>query len=124
MWELGVMGATSPSDLDLRRSDDRQVCVLVVEDDPALQRMILNYFSENNIRTLLACGRQDMLDQLAGTEVNLVILDLRLGQEDGLDLLRDIRSSSDVPVIIITGHRRDDIDRVVGLELGAVPTTI
>jgi hypothetical protein len=44
MWELGGMGATSLSDLDLRKSGDRQVCVLVVEDDPALQRMILNYF--------------------------------------------------------------------------------
>ena len=113
------MGETSLSNLDLRKSGDRQVCVLVVEDDPALQRMILNYFVENNIRTLLACGRQEMVDQLGSTEVNLVILDLRLGQEDGLDLLREIRSSSDVPVIIITGHRRDDIDRVVGLELGA-----
>jgi DNA-binding response OmpR family regulator len=48
-----------------------------------------------------------------------VILDLRLGSEDGLDLLREVRLSSEVPVIIITGHRRDDIDRVVGLELGA-----
>src|SRR5262249_14553473 len=73
----------------------------------------------NNIRTLLACGRQGMVDQLGSTEVNLVILDLRLGRENGLDLLREIRSSSDVPVIIITGHGRDDIDRVVGLELGA-----
>jgi DNA-binding response OmpR family regulator len=95
------------------------VCVLVVEDDPALQRMILNYFEHNGIRTLAASGRRDMVRELAGAEVNLVILDLRLGQEDGLDLLREIRSSSDVPVIIITGHRRDDIDRVVGLELGA-----
>jgi DNA-binding response OmpR family regulator len=90
-----------------------------VEDDPALQRMILNYFAENNIRTLLASGRQEMVRQLGSTEVNLVILDLRLGQEDGLDLLRGVRAGSDVPVIIITGHRRDDIDRVVGLELGA-----
>src|SRR5256886_16694972 len=60
-----------------------------------------------------------MVDQLDGTEVSLVILDLRLGPEDGLDLLREVRLSSEVPVIIITGHRRDDIDRVVGLELGA-----
>jgi DNA-binding response OmpR family regulator len=113
------MGETSLNDLDLRESGHRQMCVLVVEDDPALQRMILNYFGENNIRTLLACGRQDMVGHLGRTEVNLVILDLRLGQEDGLDLLREIRSNSDVPVIIITGHRRDNIDRVVGLELGA-----
>src|SRR5262245_946074 len=79
--------------------------------------MILNYFSENNIRTLTASGRQEMASQLGDTD--LVVLDLRLGQEDGLDLLREIRSKSDVPVIIVTGHRRDDIDRVVGLELGA-----
>jgi DNA-binding response OmpR family regulator len=98
---------------------DRQVSVLVVEDDPALQRMILNYFAENNIGTLLASNRQEMVERLDDSEVNLVILDLRLGSEDGLDLLREVRSSSDVPVIIVTGHRRDDIDRVVGLELGA-----
>jgi DNA-binding response OmpR family regulator len=113
------MGETSSDDLGLRGSGDRQVCVLVVEDDPALQRMILSYFGEYNIRTLLASGRQEMVDRLGGSEVNLVILDLRLGQEDGLELLREVRSSSDVPVIIITGHRRDDVDRVVGLELGA-----
>ena len=113
------MGETSSNDPGLRKSGDRQVCVLVVEDDPALRRMILNYFEENNIHTLVASGRQEMVRQLGSSEVNLVILDLRLGQEDGLDLLRDIRSTSDVPVIIITGHRRDDIDRVVGLELGA-----
>ena len=109
----------SSNDPGLRASGDRQICILVVEDDPALQRMILSYFGENNIRTLLASDRAGMRRQLGDTEVNLVILDLRLGQEDGLDLLREVRSSSDVPVIIITGHRRDDIDRVVGLELGA-----
>jgi two-component system, OmpR family, response regulator len=97
----------------------RPVCILLVEDDPALQRMILNFFMENNIRTLVASGRQEMTRQLAASEVSLVILDLRLAQEDGLDLLREIRSHSDVPVIITTGHRRDEIDRVVGLELGA-----
>jgi two-component system OmpR family response regulator len=52
-------------------------------------------------------------------EPDLVILDQRLDQEDGLDLLREVRTRSDVPVIITTGDRRDEIDRVVGLELGA-----
>ena len=113
------MSGSSLSDPGVRGSSDRQVCVLVVEDDPALQRMILNYFGENSIRTLVANNRQEMVDQLGKTDVNLVILDLRLGSEDGLDLLREVRLNSDVPVIIITGHRRDDIDRVVGLELGA-----
>src|ERR1700743_2800775 len=113
------MNDSSLNDPSLRGSADRHVCVLLVEDDPALQRMILNYFAENNIRTLVANKRQEMVDQLGNTDVNLIILDLRLGSEDGLDLLREVRLSSDVPVIIITGHRRDDIDRVVGLELGA-----
>src|SRR5580692_5967289 len=113
------MNGSSPSDPSLRGSVDRQVCVLVVEDDPALQRMILNYFGENSIRTLVANNRQEMVARLGNAEVNLVILDLRLGSEDGLDLLREVRSTSEVPVIIITGHRRDEIDRVVGLELGA-----
>jgi two-component system, OmpR family, response regulator len=112
------MGETSSNDLGLRGSD-RQLCVLVVEDDPALQRMIVNYFEENGIRTPVASNRRDMIQQLGANEVSLVVLDLRLGREDGLDLLREVRSTSDVPVIIITGHRRDDIDRVVGLELGA-----
>jgi len=113
------MSDFSPNDPGSRGIVDRQVCVLVVEDDPALQRMILNYFAENNIRTLVANSRQEMVDRLGKTEVNLVILDLRLGSEDGLDLLREVRLNLEVPVIIITGHRRDDIDRVVGLELGA-----
>ncbi len=105
---------------DLRQgAGDRQTTVLVVDDDPALQTMILDYFVDNNIQTLLASDRKDMLRQLSAREVDVVILDLRLGLEDGLDLLRELRSSSDVPVIVVTGHRRDEIDRVVGLELGA-----
>ena len=111
------MGETSSNDPVFRGRGDRQACVLVVEDDPALQRMILDYFVDNNIRTLVASDRREMVSKLGSTEVNLVVLDLRLGQDDGLDLLREVRSGSDVPVIIVTGHRRDDIDRVVGLEL-------
>jgi two-component system OmpR family response regulator len=113
------MNVSSLIEQGIRGSVDRQLCVLLVEDDLTLQRMILNYFEENSIRTLMATGHKEMVHQLAGNDVNLVILDLRLGLEDGLDLLREVRLNSDVPVIIITGHRRDDIDRVVGLELGA-----
>jgi DNA-binding response OmpR family regulator len=110
---------SSPSSDPIRGGGDRQATALVVDDEPALQRMILDYFVDNNIRTLSASGRAEMVRELATHEVDVVVLDLRLGLEDGLDLLREIRSSSDVPVIIVTGHRRDEIDRVVGLELGA-----
>jgi DNA-binding response OmpR family regulator len=97
----------------------RTVRILVVDDDPLMKRMVVNYLEEHDMRTASASGRQEMVSEFALGEPNLVLLDLRLGNEDGLDLLREIRSQSDVPVIITTGHRRDEIDRVVGLELGA-----
>jgi DNA-binding response OmpR family regulator len=92
--------------------------ILVVDDDPATRRMLASYFEEHDMPASAAAGRSELARQLQD-EPSLVILDLRLGQDDGLDLLREIRSSSDVPVIITTGHRLDEIDRVVGLELGA-----
>ena len=96
-----------------------QARVLVVDDDPDMRRLIVNYLVENDLRAVPARGRQEMSAEFTHDEPNLVLLDLRLGQDDGLELLRDIRSQSDVPVIIATGHRRDEVDRVVGLELGA-----
>src|SRR5580693_440204 len=92
---------------------------LVVEDDHTMRHLVMNYLAEHDIRAISASGRDEVAGLLVCEEPNLVILDLRLGQEDGLDLLRDIRSRSDVPVIITTGHRRDEIDVVLGLELGA-----
>jgi DNA-binding response OmpR family regulator len=96
-----------------------QPTCLVVEDDRTMRHLIMNYLEEHDIRTVSASGREEVAGLFAREEPSVVILDLRLGQEDGLDLLREIRSHSDVPVIITTGHRRDEIDRVVGLELGA-----
>jgi DNA-binding response OmpR family regulator len=93
--------------------------VLVVEGDPDMRRLVVNYLSENDLRAVPASGGQDMRSQFADGELDIVILDLGLGQDHGLDLLREIRASSDVPVIITTGQRHDEIDRVVGLELGA-----
>jgi two-component system, OmpR family, response regulator len=97
----------------------RSACVLVVDDDPSMQEMLVNYLGQHNMRVLPAARRHDVARQLAQAEPSVVILDLHLGQDDGLDLLRELRARSDVPVIITTGHRRDEIDRVVGLELGA-----
>ena len=93
--------------------------VLIVEDDQTMRNLVVNYLEEHDIEAVSAFGHDEVTRMLAGDAPSLVILDLRLGQEDGLDLLREIRSRSDVPVIITTGHRRDEIDRVVGLELGA-----
>jgi DNA-binding response OmpR family regulator len=96
----------------------KPVC-MVVEDDLTMRHLVMNYLAEHDIRAVAASRRDEVSAFLTRGEPDLVILDLRLGQEDGLDLLREIRSHSDVPIIITTGHRRDEIDRVVGLELGA-----
>src|SRR6202023_2448130 len=93
--------------------------VLVVDDDPAVRHLISDYFGQQGIQTVSATGRSAVARQLAGGDTSAIILDLHLGQDDGFDLLREIRSSSDVPVIILTGRARDEGDCVVGLELGA-----
>ena len=93
--------------------------VLVVDDDPSMRHMLIDYLEQQGMRVSAASHKDEVMRQFNGTEPSVVILDLRLGDENGLDLLREVRSRSDVPVIITTGHRRDEIDRVVGLELGA-----
>jgi DNA-binding response OmpR family regulator len=93
--------------------------IIVVDDDSTLRQMVIRYLQEHDVPTLAASNRSELNRHLETAQPSLIILDLRLGQEDGLDLLREIRSRSDVPVIITTGHRPDEIDRIVGLELGA-----
>src|SRR5258708_6593902 len=93
--------------------------IVVVDDDPAIRRLISDYFGQYGIQTFSAMSRSAVARQLAGGNTSAIILDLHLSQDNGLDLLREIRSSSDVPVIILTSRSRDEVDCVVGLELGA-----
>lgn len=116
-WHATAMSAQSPSPTS--SAAGRPLTVLVVDDDPDMQRMVSDYLSGNNVRVAVAANRHEMLEHLAGHEYSLVVLDLRLGSEEGFDLLRELRTTSEIPVIIMTGHHRDEIDRVVGLELGA-----
>jgi two-component system OmpR family response regulator len=117
----GRQNGASPgqSDPGMTAASNQPARIFVVEDDPVMLRMVGDYLEQHNMQVVSASGRQEMLQHFAVREPDLVILDLRLGQEEGFDLLREIRSRSDIPVIITTGDRRDEIDRVVGLELGA-----
>lgn len=99
--------------------DRKAPTCLVIEDDSTMRHLVTSYLEEHDIRAISAARREEVAGLLARGQPDLVVLDLRLGQDDGLDLLREIRAKSDIPVIITTGHRRDEIDRVVGLELGA-----
>jgi two-component system OmpR family response regulator len=103
----------------LSSNDTNSARILIVDDDEEFRRMLTNYLEEQNMQVRSSGTAEEMLRHFAAREPDLVLLDLRLEKEDGLDLLRDIRSRSDVPVIVMTGHSRDEIDRVVGLELGA-----
>jgi len=111
--------ALGQSDLSVSMAHNQPGRIFIVEDDPIMKQMVGDYLEQHNMRVVSASGRQEMVQHFAAGEPDLIILDLRLGQEEGFDLLREIRSRSDVPVIITTGDRRDEIDRVVGLELGA-----
>src|ERR1700737_4494632 len=93
--------------------------ILVVDDDPMVRQTITNYLEEHNVPVASVSCRQDLSRHLEKAHPSLILLDLRLGHEDGLDILKEIRSHSDVPIIIMTGHSREEEDRVVGLELGA-----
>ncbi len=92
--------------------------ILIVDDDPETREMMVNYFADQNLPTSFASTRSEVNRHFTGRHPCLIVIDLQLGQEDSLDLLRSIRTRSDVPIIII-GHRSNEIDRVVGLELGA-----
>jgi two-component system, OmpR family, response regulator len=98
---------------------NRPARVLVIDSDRSMQQVMHDYLSGHNFRVFSAFRRQDVARQIAAAEPNAVILDILLDEHDGLNVLREIRARSDVPVIIATGYRRDEADRVVGLELGA-----
>src|SRR3954447_15220062 len=76
--------------------------VIVVDDDETIRRMVTRYFEDNNVPVSAASSRSELNRHFAKAVPSLIVLDLQLGEHDGLDLLRDIRSHSDVPVIILT----------------------
>ncbi|MCF5930920.1 response regulator, partial [Xanthomonas perforans] len=93
--------------------------MLVVDDDQAMAHVVMGHIRSHGMEAFVATSSSEVAEALRRREPDILLLDLMLKHEDGLDLLRALRKESDIPVIIMTGHRRDEIDRVVGLELGA-----
>jgi DNA-binding response OmpR family regulator len=92
--------------------------ILVVDDDPAMRELMVEYLQENDLRVSTAASGAEMKRILQDQVIDLVLLDLRLSGEDGMQLARELRSTSEIPVIIVTG-KRDEADRVMGLEIAA-----
>jgi len=92
--------------------------VLVVDDDAAVRQLVSEYLGQNDFRVSEAAGGAQLMGAFRAQVVDLVLLDLRLPGEDGMQLLRALRAESQLPVIILTG-RAEEADRIMGLELGA-----
>ena len=92
--------------------------ILVVEDDPGMRTLILRVLKENGYEASSARDGREMAAMLASRSFDLLLLDVMLPGRSGLDLCRDIRKTSAVPIIMVSA-RGDEIDRVVGLEIGA-----
>jgi len=92
--------------------------VLAVDDDPAIRELIADYLAENAVRVTAVANGTEMRRVLQTESVDLVLMDLRLGGEDGMQLARSLRDTSQVPLMIVTG-KLDEADRVMGLELAA-----
>src|SRR5258708_2029082 len=99
-------------------SAGQQLHILVVDDDPAMRQLVSGYLQENALRVTAVATGAEMAQALAERAINLVVLDLRLASEDGMQLARKLREESAVPIIIVTG-KKDEADRVMCLELGA-----
>src|SRR6185437_7100410 len=92
--------------------------ILIVDDDAELRQLLHEYFSERGYAVLLADGGAQMWEQLKENDADLVILDLMLPGEDGLSLCRQLSTQSSIPILMLTA-RGDEMDRIVGLEMGA-----
>ena len=92
--------------------------VLAIDDDPSVRQMIADYLGDNDIQVTALPSGQAIAEVMARQTIDLLILDLKMPGEDGMQIARRLRGESDIPIIILTG-RKEEADRVMGLELGA-----
>ena len=92
--------------------------ILIVEDEPKLAVLLADYLKASGHETAWIGNGLDVIPAIRAREPDLVLLDLMLPGRDGLDICRELRSFSELPVIMMTA-RVEEIDRLLGLELGA-----
>jgi len=84
--------------------------ILVVDDDPQIRALLEEYLTQNALRVSVVASGKQMSQILADEAIDLVILDLRLAGEDGMAIVRTLRDSSAIPIVMLTGVR-DEADR-------------
>jgi two-component system, OmpR family, response regulator len=92
--------------------------LVIVDDDREIRTLLSQYLEKHDFRTTAVAEGKEMRRVMDRSRVDLVVLDLMLPGEDGLSICRELRSRSQVPIIMLTA-RGEDVDRIVGLELGA-----
>jgi len=92
--------------------------VLALDDDPAIRDLLAEYLGANELRVTTVATGAALAEVLARDTVDLLVLDVRLQGEDGLQITRRLRETSSIPILLLTG-RAEEADRVMGLELGA-----
>jgi DNA-binding response OmpR family regulator len=92
--------------------------ILIVDDEPTIVEVVQLYLQREGFKVLTASDGATALSTVRGQQLDLVVLDLMLPGMSGLDVTREIRSASALPIIMLTA-RGEETDRVVGLELGA-----
>jgi two-component system catabolic regulation response regulator CreB len=91
--------------------------ILVIEDEPGIADTITYALSTEGFQPVWCSTGKEGMEALAGREIDLIVLDIGLPDTDGFELCKEIRKSSDIPIIFLTA-RSEEIDRVVGLEIG------
>ncbi len=92
--------------------------ILIIDDDRELSEMLSEYLAPDHLKLSACHTGEDGMQALRSGEFDLLILDIMLPGMSGLDVLKEIRKTSDIPVIMLTA-RGEDIDRILGLEFGA-----
>jgi two-component system, OmpR family, response regulator len=112
-------GALVPIDAtETAASSPSTVHVLAVDDDPSVRQMIADYLGDNEIQVSTLPSGRGVDEAIERGGVDLLILDLKMPGEDGMQIVRRLRQRWELPVIMLTG-RKEEADRVMGLELGA-----
>jgi DNA-binding response OmpR family regulator len=92
--------------------------VLVVEDELRIAGLVRDYLEHAGFEVVVANDGDAAVSSARGSKPDLIVLDLGLPRRDGLDVIRELRRTSNVPIVVLTA-RADEADRIVGLELGA-----
>lgn len=93
--------------------------VVVIDDDSKIRNLLADYLGQHAFRVTTIRNSRSLARVLSTNRVDAMIIDLNLGSEDGLEIVRKASTTSDIPILIISGDRLEEADKVVGLELGA-----